>query len=117
VKLGPAHSNYWQFAPTGDKQLSPFEQRLRDLNMAMRVLPSETNVRLYNTCRAHVVLLIELESKLKRLEYEKTALLTKKAGGGAVVVAASTPSPAPKRSRSGEAAERSAKRSHHRPFT
>jgi hypothetical protein len=93
--------------PASDKQLSHFEQRLKDLGMPSHVFPTEANVRLYNTCRAHVVLLIELESKLKRLEYEKNVMLVKKAGGSAAAGV-----PAPKRSRS-EQGERSVKRSHH----
>jgi predicted PhzF superfamily epimerase YddE/YHI9 len=100
--------------PASEKQLSHFEQRLKDLGMPAHVLPTETNVRLYNTCRAHVVLLIELESKLKRLEYERNVLQVKKAGGGSAAGGA-TPSGgghASKRSRA-ELGERAAKRSHH----
>ena len=34
---------------------------------------AQANVRLYNSCRAHLVLLVELESKIKRLEYSRGA--------------------------------------------
>ena len=41
---------------------------------------AQANVRLYNSCRAHLVLLVELESKIKRLEYEKGVLLARRQG-------------------------------------
>jgi hypothetical protein len=54
---------------------------MAQLSMPPRPLPTEPVVQLYNQCRAHVVLLVELESKLKKLEYEKSLLLQRKMGG------------------------------------
>ena len=35
-------------------------------------------IGLYNTCRAHVVLLTELEAKIKKLEYERSMIEMRK---------------------------------------
>uniref|UniRef100_A0A7S3SCL8 Myb-like domain-containing protein n=1 Tax=Emiliania huxleyi TaxID=2903 RepID=A0A7S3SCL8_EMIHU len=99
--------------PAADKQLTHFDGRMRDVAMPAKVLPSEANVRLYNSCRAHLVLLVELESKIKRLEYEKGVLLARRQGTALPPLPAQA-SGAGKRVRS-DAAERSGKRSHHGP--
>ena len=59
------------------------------------------------------VLLVELESKIKRLEYEKGVLLARRQGTALPPLPAQA-SGAGKRVRS-DAAERSGKRSHHGP--
>ena len=46
--------------------------------MPVRPLPTELNINLYNQCRAHVVLLVELEAKLEKLEAERAAILQSK---------------------------------------
>ena len=74
---------------------------------------AQANVRLYNSCRAHLVLLVELESKIKRLECEKGVLLARRQGTALPPLPAQA-SGAGKRVRS-DAAERSGKRSHHGP--
>ncbi|KAL1529552.1 hypothetical protein AB1Y20_000496 [Prymnesium parvum] len=68
--------------PVSEKQHALFEERMAQLKMPARPLATEPVVQLYNQCRAHVVLLVELESKLKKLEYEKNLLLMRKHGGG-----------------------------------
>mmetsp|Transcript_8824 Transcript_8824/g.26092 ORF Transcript_8824/g.26092 Transcript_8824/m.26092 type:complete len:120 (-) Transcript_8824:208-567(-) len=96
--------------PASDKQSGPFEARMKELGMPARLFATESTVKLYNQCRAHAVLLIELESKVKRLEYERNNLQAKKAGGGAAQ--APTIGITAKRTRS-ELGDRAAKRSHH----
>ena len=66
--------------PASEKQLAAFDQRMRDLRLPPRVLPTERNVALYNQCRAHVVLLVELESKLEKLDHERSYLMARKTG-------------------------------------
>jgi hypothetical protein len=87
--------------------MAQFEARMRELNVPARPLPTEANVALYNQCRGSAVLLVELESKLKRLEYEKGVLASRKqqflSGGG----------PPPSASHSKR--ERDDRRSHHGP--
>lgn len=61
--------------PMSEKQLPQFEQRLKEHSMPSHPLPTEQMITLYNRCRAHIVLLLELESKNKRLEYEHSCLL------------------------------------------
>jgi len=56
--------------PASDKLSTAFEQRMQMLGMPVRPLPTELNINLYNQCRAHVVLLVELEAKLEKLEAE-----------------------------------------------
>ena len=46
--------------------------------MPLRPLPTERTVVLYNQVRAHVVLLTELESKLKKMEYERMQMEARK---------------------------------------
>ena len=97
--------------PASEKQISQFESRMRELSLPQRPIPTEANVQLYNQCRAHAVLLVELESKLKRLEYERNVLQLKKqqaASGGA-------PPPPPAGSKRSRASHEGGapKRSHH----
>lgn len=103
--------------PASDKQIVFFEERMAQLNMPARPLPTEPVVHLYNQCRAHVVLLVELESKLKKLEHERNMLLMRKQGGplGGVPqqgLTASSSGHGSKRARS-EGSATSQKRSHH----
>ena len=65
--------------PASDKLSQAFEERMRSLNMPIRPLPTEVNVNLYNQCRAHVVLLVELEAKLEKLEADRHFLLQRNA--------------------------------------
>lgn len=65
--------------PASDKLSQAFEERMRSLNMPIRPLPTEVNVGLYNQCRAHVVLLVELEAKLEKLESERQYLMQRHA--------------------------------------
>jgi len=85
--------------PSTEKQHAQFDQRLRELNFPQRVVATEANVQLYNHCRANAVLLVELESKLKRLENERNHLLTRKqqasSGGAAASSAMPPPNTAP----------------------
>lgn len=60
---------------------------MAQLKMPAQPLASEPIVQLYNQCRAHVVLLVELENKLKKLEYERSLLMMRKQGGPAGAVA------------------------------
>lgn len=64
--------------PASDKLANPFERRMQELRMPVRPLPTELNINLYNQCRAHVVLLVELEAKLEKLEAERAAILQSK---------------------------------------
>jgi hypothetical protein len=74
--------------PASEKLFNAFEQRMQDLHMPVRPLPTEVNLNLYNQCRAQTVLLVELEAKLEKLEQERQALLQRHApqqqsqGGG-----------------------------------
>ena len=61
--------------PVSEKLHPDFEQRMQELRMPVSPLPTELNINLYNQCRAHVVLLVELEAKLEKLEAERNALL------------------------------------------
>ena len=61
--------------PASDKLIPAFEQRMQSLRMPVNPLPTEVNVTLYNQCRAHVVLLVELEARIERLEQERLALI------------------------------------------
>jgi hypothetical protein len=74
--------------PASDRLTGVFEERMQQLRMPVRPLPTELNVNLYNQCRAHVVLLVELEAKLEKLEAERNSILQRNApqsaghGGG-----------------------------------
>jgi len=65
--------------PTSDKLANHFERRMQELRMPVRPLPTELNINLYNQCRAHVVLLVELEAKLEKLEADRAAILSRNA--------------------------------------
>mmetsp|Transcript_46977 Transcript_46977/g.77749 ORF Transcript_46977/g.77749 Transcript_46977/m.77749 type:complete len:418 (-) Transcript_46977:283-1536(-) len=104
--------------PASEKQLTQFEGRMRELSMPTRVLATEENVQLYNHCRANVVLLVELESKLKRLEYERNvmALRNQQAQTGAQPspnATAQTPHSSGHGKRARSESHTSQKRSHH----
>jgi len=99
--------------PASEKHIPAFEDRMVQLNMPRHPLPTEPVVQLYNQCRAHVVLLVELESKIKKLEYEKAMLLQRKQGGPSV-----PPPPPPPPPQSQPASSSHGKRprdSHHGP--
>ncbi|KAG8470850.1 hypothetical protein KFE25_009271 [Diacronema lutheri] len=64
---------------TADKGAERFEARLRELQVPLRPLPSAETVPLYNAIRSDIVALIELEAKLKKLEYEVRTLESRKA--------------------------------------
>jgi len=63
--------------PASDKLASAFEERMLELRMPIRPLPTEVNINLYNQCRAHVVLLVELEAKIEKLEAERNQILNR----------------------------------------
>ena len=65
--------------PASDKLSTQFEERMSSLKMPVRPLPTEVNVNLYNQCRAHVVLLVELEAKLEKLDADRQYLLQRNA--------------------------------------
>ena len=105
--------------PASDKLANHFERRMQELRMPVRPLPTELNINLYNQCRAHVVLLVELEAKLEKLEAERAAILQRNVPqppppphhhpSGAAAAAAG----AQKRVRDDHHGGSSAKRSHH----
>jgi hypothetical protein len=95
--------------PSSEKLYAAFEAKMQQLKMPVRLgghacpaarrggtegggpssplpqvrpIPTEANVELYNKCRAHVVLLVELEAKNEKMEAELRARAERKAGGG-----------------------------------
>ena len=61
--------------PASEKLATQFEMRMGMCHMPVRPLPTEVNVSLYNQNRAHVVLLVELEAKIEKLESERAQIL------------------------------------------
>ena len=108
--------------PASDKLTNAFEERMLDLRMPIRPLPTEVNINLYNQCRAHVVLLVELEAKIEKFEAERNQILNRNQPSAPAHVGMAPPAahhPAPpgggqKRSRDSEShGGGSHKRSHH----
>ena len=61
--------------PASERNAQPFEERMKGFHMPIRPMPTEVNIDLYNQCRAHVVLLVELEAKIEKLEQDRQFLL------------------------------------------
>ena len=60
--------------PASDKLYGAFEDSLDRFKLPNPPMATEQVIGLYNTCRAHVVLLTELEAKIKKLEYERSMI-------------------------------------------
>lgn len=100
--------------PASDKLASAFEQRLADFGLEQPLHPSEPIVSLYHQNRAHIVLLVELEAKLNKLEYEKNLLLSRgKQQSHSVAPGAEKPTAGQRKRPLQDGSVAAAKRSHH----
>lgn len=100
--------------PSSDKLYPAFEAKMAALKMPVRPIPTEANVTLYNQCRAHVVLLVELEAQFEKVVAVKHPALERKVCGAGHATHPPPTGSSHKRS-SGEhrGGSHSHKRSHH----